>query len=610
MTPEVGVNLDLFVLRGLNAQEDCVTQSTEYDDAVEGVKFYAQANKKYYVIVDGYNEAEGDFTLNVTGCADPAGGGGGNGGDPGDPEQLDCSNLEEITCGVPITGSNASGDAKVLFWGQCNSKNNSGKEVMYKFNNPETQQVLIELKDLQENLNLFVLNECNSQTCIGKGGTKGRDRYNVQDEAVIYPALPAGEYIIVIDGVDGAESSFTLSIDCENTSLKCLDINLMVGENGRRDNLISSCYLPSDHTVESIMNEYKGIIASVRDDKGNAWTTGDPNSPFGDWNPMDAYNIILFDQIEKDTTIELCGTAVDTSGMKDLIGMDEQGRFIIHYLGYPFEKTRSLLNAFDTTEGLNAITRPTPNGDLTHVFISTQEPPFELTPGEGYAITSFSDKDLSYRSIPIKDNGCSRYLMSYYGSSSYMSLRLGQPVLRDLNLVAGDEIAIMDASGNVISSAVYNDASITLTIEGNEQSTPVDEGMEKDEELRLFVWNKNDNRQLEYLLINKDSNVLYHRGRHVDASTGSQVSNISLVEVEHRYEIYPNPFNAEIKIFGEFKTSDRINFFDINGRIISTIAITNSTNSITLDLDNIISGVYMIQILSENGIIIKKVIKQ
>ncbi len=75
--------------------------------------------------------------------------------------------------------------------------------------------------------------------------------------------------------------------------------------------------------------------------------------------------------------------------------------------------------------------------------------------------------------------------------------------------------------------------------------------------------------------------------------------------------IYPNPTTGELRIEnGELKIND-IAIFDIMGRNVnlSTRPLVNSS-TITIDISHLPAGIYLVQIKTETGIIVKKIMKE
>jgi len=79
--------------------------------------------------------------------------------------------------------------------------------------------------------------------------------------------------------------------------------------------------------------------------------------------------------------------------------------------------------------------------------------------------------------------------------------------------------------------------------------------------------------------------------------------------IDHNYLIYPNPFTdyTTIELSDAFQTQ-RIELIDNNGRIVRTIDNVNS-NPVTINRDNLPSGIYFIRIHSDHTYVEKVIIR-
>ena len=84
---------------------------------------------------------------------------------------------------------------------------------------------------------------------------------------------------------------------------------------------------------------------------------------------------------------------------------------------------------------------------------------------------------------------------------------------------------------------------------------------------------------------------------------------IEETELSKSITLYPNPTNENIVLsVPEIIIGDKADLFDIYGKLIKTISIDNIETII--DLSELANGIYFIQIIDNNGIINKKIIKK
>jgi len=193
-----GINLDLFLLSGDCDNLTCIAASQNSNAGTnnEGIVFENAPIGTYYIVVDGLIPSfQGDFKLEVS-CGD-----------------LDCSNAQALQCGLPFSFNNSHGDDNVSAYGCGSTLNveNNGNEVVHTFALTEAGQVDIYLTNLNANLELFLLSECDRGDCAEFSSHPG----NSDEHISTY--LQAGVYYVVVDGYNGAASNYQLLVDCPST---------------------------------------------------------------------------------------------------------------------------------------------------------------------------------------------------------------------------------------------------------------------------------------------------------------------------------------------------------------------------------------------------------
>ncbi len=123
---------------------------------------------------------------------------------PSGTRALDCTNAIPINCGDVVTGDNTGMPNNVDLY-SCTTWDESGGEVVYEFVLPAgvCYEVTATISDLFADLDVFFLGSCDENDCL----TYGNTTYTTA-------CLEPGTYYIVVDGYGGAESSFTLTVDC------------------------------------------------------------------------------------------------------------------------------------------------------------------------------------------------------------------------------------------------------------------------------------------------------------------------------------------------------------------------------------------------------------
>ena len=115
---------------------------------------------------------------------------------------LDCDSATPINCGEIVNGTTKYGVNNVSTYG-CNSWNESGKEKVYMLQTTEPGTITATLSNETADLDIIILDACSESNCLAQG----------MNFASVANAS-AGMYFIVVDGYNGAEGNFTLSVNC------------------------------------------------------------------------------------------------------------------------------------------------------------------------------------------------------------------------------------------------------------------------------------------------------------------------------------------------------------------------------------------------------------
>ena len=70
--------------------------------------------------------------------------------------------------------------------------------------------------------------------------------------------------------------------------------------------------------------------------------------------------------------------------------------------------------------------------------------------------------------------------------------------------------------------------------------------------------------------------------------------------------IFPNPASSTINICSNFNDYAEINMYDISGRIVKRCSLNNLQNT-SVDVENLIPGLYIMEIITKEMAIIKKI---
>ena len=91
----------------------------------------------------------------------------------------------------------------------------------------------------------------------------------------------------------------------------------------------------------------------------------------------------------------------------------------------------------------------------------------------------------------------------------------------------------------------------------------------------------------------------------------TKTSTLSVEEVttEKNFKLYPNPFKDELYLSSDNQTIKEVSIIDMAGKLIKNITNINATHY-QLDASYLVTGNYLIQIKTNNGVELHKVIKK
>lgn len=124
---------------------------------------------------------------------------------------------------------------------------------------------------------------------------------------------------------------------------------------------------------------------------------------------------------------------------------------------------------------------------------------------------------------------------------------------------------------------------------------------------KLWAWGQNNKGQLgDGTLINKNTPVQVQGICEIDVEVN--VSEVSLKPIQ--YSIYPNPATYTLYINFTTTTPNKIEVLDLHGRTLFTESVSSSQSSCEIPLGNLSNGVYFVKLYSNEGVVLKKVVKE
>ncbi|NNL91085.1 MAG: hypothetical protein HKO66_02510, partial [Saprospiraceae bacterium] len=197
------LDVDLFVYEDCTAVglTDCLRTSTygpQEDDSV--ILQDVGSTEEYFIVVDGQSNApngvnEGRFGISIT-----------------------CGKLRDhtptpINCGDTINGNTTNSNNWTSYYCNCpedtdrTGGGNNGKEDLYQFEVVSQSDVTITLDQFgNKNLELYLLNDFDINFCYANSRNSNGDSEEIQAN------LMPGTYYIIVEGHDGDEGTYRLSL--------------------------------------------------------------------------------------------------------------------------------------------------------------------------------------------------------------------------------------------------------------------------------------------------------------------------------------------------------------------------------------------------------------
>lgn len=208
-TPDPNLDLNLIILEDGCDLVSCVGENLSATIGGEDFMIMLDAGN-YFLIVDspGWNNISdnSDFTLSVD-CMDIL-----------DVPECENENIPDIYCGQTVEGSLMIDSPPYYNVNSyCDFDNQNAFEDSYKLTLDVETEVQLELSSNDFDISLFVLNGCDLMDCFQASSSSGAE--------ILNGWLPAGEYVIVIDGFTESANTptgeYVLTLDCLNYNLDC-----------------------------------------------------------------------------------------------------------------------------------------------------------------------------------------------------------------------------------------------------------------------------------------------------------------------------------------------------------------------------------------------------
>ena len=374
-----------------------------------------------------------------------------------------------------------------------------------------------------------------------------------------------------------ATINFTVTVQLEDQSITL--------SNGW--SIISMNVDPVDPNIATVMAPVVDDVFIVKDQIGNVYWPEFAVNSINDVDVLYGYQV----KANLETTLEVTGVPVDPSTEIPLT----EGWSIIGYL-----PTYDL----DAAVAMESIA-----ADITILKDESGEvywPLFginnigNMTAGKGYQIKMFADNNLVY---PAESSGrlaspIVKEELAHFGKASNTgrNMIIGIPTNAwSITPEYGDELAVLDAAGNITGSTVYTGQNTAITVWGDDDVTSIKDGLLDGEQLRLKYWNKADNKEwlMEVTWVEGDD---YYMSEGINVAGTINLREASAEPISLLANT-PNPFNetTNLRFYTESNEPIQVKVYNAIGALILEDVISIDAagyNEYTINAKEMNSGTY------------------
>lgn len=118
-----------------------------------------------------------------------------------------------LLCGDNLNARNddPGSTSDTVFYG-CSQFTYTGPELVWRFGTTVDEDVTLSMTGLSADLDLYVLEDT---ACDGSGCIEVSSSPNSSDETLTFTAIAGTEYVVLVDGWEGATSDFNLTVSCQ-----------------------------------------------------------------------------------------------------------------------------------------------------------------------------------------------------------------------------------------------------------------------------------------------------------------------------------------------------------------------------------------------------------
>ncbi len=560
---------------------------------------------------------------------------------------LDCSSAVTLTCGVSYSGASSSATSNVETYG-CNSWSEAGPERVHTITPTSNGILTASLSNFTGDLDVYILGSCDPSDCLG----------TVASSSATIDAQAGHTYYIVVDADDGSGSAYDIIVNCPTTEdlfLTNTTANISTVEAGRDidlsctqnysgtsnvnvPNIYAYYYLSTDCTVDSgdvlLNNQDFSLINATTTTQNLSRTVTIPMGTVpGNYNILfvtDATNLVTESNETNNTSclpITITETTLDCSNSVVLTcGTSYSG---------PSSTSTSFIDAYGCNnwteagpERVHTIT-PTYNGTLTATLsnftgdldvyiLGSCDPSDCLGTVASSSATIDAQAGHTYYIVVDADDGSGSAYDIIVNCPTPEDIFISNESVNINTINAGDSLDIIltqnyngTSTNNVANSYIYFYLSTDTVLDGSDillsnQDFSVINAVTTTHIINRTVTIPNGTSSGNYnILCIADASNATTEGNENNNIKSIPITISNVLSVDNYIEeatipktkVYPNPSKGVVYIKYAIQIKS-VQCYTINGEIIKNI--TFNANDNTVDLSNIASGIYILQVLSED----------
>jgi hypothetical protein len=410
-------------------------------------------------------------------------------------------------------------------------------------------------------------------------------------------------YDIASPDYDGLFQPFGLSNLLSLESALCQLNYFASGWNG-----VSLHVEPINPSVENIFSSFTDNYVIMQNLTSVYWPTI-PVNTIGTWDVMSGYAI----KFSSDVNIEVCGTELSSRELTLSPGW--------HYLPVLSECPVSIADIFDPFIDDIVLVKELIGTEVywpeLNIF-SLQE----LIPGTAYSIKTSTELTLIYPECDKQGTSINHRTTNKVNSVwGEVQLMPGTHVVSIPGEVVdefspSDQIGVFDAGGTCFGVHEFSDSKTptALLINGDDLESAEKDGFNENESLEFRHW-KAATGEEALLEVSFDQSMpntgLVFNNNGLSAITGIESLTTGLADLINNTDvnICPNPAKDEflLSIINKNFSTARLTIYNLNGQMADAREI--SKRNTTIDIGNLLPGIYILNIQFENTVINKRFVK-